>query len=252
MPARVFLTASDGRAYTKDEGFQRVVWETDTRQALERGFSELVAAAPGPRATHEHPLTTARRLRETGRLEPALCIYAHLQAAEPHNPYVRYARALAELRVPWRSKPVRAWRAGWLLLGAALRQGERPDTAELVEQGLCEERFGLRALAARRYRAVLERDPSHAVALHRLGHLALRSGRFDEAVRLLRSAARRDPYGAEICFDLGRALAGLGRMQEARAELDRAVTYDPSHSSARRALATLPGLDPLAAAESPD
>lgn len=27
-PARVFLTASDGRAYTEDEGFQRVVWET--------------------------------------------------------------------------------------------------------------------------------------------------------------------------------------------------------------------------------
>jgi tetratricopeptide (TPR) repeat protein len=218
---------------------QRVVWELDTPQALERGFRELVAIAPEKRVAQEHPLVSARRLRDTGRLEAALRIYSHLQDRSPGDRYVRLARALAELRVPARSRPARAWRAARLILSGLLRPHGDPGSAELIERGLCEERLGLFSLAARRYRVILEREPEHPVALHRAGRLELRGGRSERARDLLRAAVRGDPYAADARFDLGCALRALGALTEARSEFRWAAACDPSHAAARHALEAL-------------
>jgi tetratricopeptide (TPR) repeat protein len=60
-----------------------------------------------------------------------------------------------------------------------------------------------------------------AVARAGLGEIALRNGRFSEAVQHLEAALDRAPDAASIHYSLGMAYRGLGRLEEARSHLAR-------------------------------
>ena len=70
--------------------------------------------------------------------------------------------------------------------------------------------------AGREFRRALALDPGNADAHHRLGWLALRAGRLDEALPHLRAAVRLDPQLTGAWYLLGQAARRAGRRDEAR------------------------------------
>jgi tetratricopeptide (TPR) repeat protein len=69
-------------------------------------------------------------------------------------------------------------------------------------------------------------DVYPAVARAGLGNIALREGRFSEAVEHLEAARGRAPNAAPVYYSLGMAYRGLGRLERAREYLERRVTGD--------------------------
>ena len=65
------------------------------------------------------------------------------------------------------------------------------------------------------------RDVFPAFAAHGLGDVALREGRFNDAVQHFRDALERVPQATAVHYSLAMAYRGLGRMDAARAELER-------------------------------
>ena len=63
-----------------------------------------------------------------------------------------------------------------------------------------------------------------AVARAGLGEIALRDGRFSEAVQYLEAALDRAPDAASVHYSLGMAYRGLGRLDQARSHLARRAT----------------------------
>ena len=64
-------------------------------------------------------------------------------------------------------------------------------------------------------------DVFPAVAQSGLGEIALREGRFSEAVQRLEAALQRAPYATSLHYSLAMAYRGLGRLEQARAHLAR-------------------------------
>jgi tetratricopeptide (TPR) repeat protein len=59
------------------------------------------------------------------------------------------------------------------------------------------------------------------VSSNGLGEIALREGRFEEAIRHLRAALEQAPQAASIRYSLAMAYRGLGRLDEARSQLQQ-------------------------------
>ncbi|MSP50747.1 MAG: glycosyltransferase family 41 protein [Alphaproteobacteria bacterium] len=80
---------------------------------------------------------------------------------------------------------------------------------------------------------ILKAKRNHFDALHLLGIIAGRSGRYDDAARLLGEALRVNTRSAPAHSDLGIALMRLGRAREALDRYDRALSIDPTLADAR-------------------
>ena len=78
------------------------------------------------------------------------------------------------------------------------------------------------------FAAVVEASPGNAAALAGLGQVALRQGRFDEAVRYLESALRVEPGADRLYYPLGMAYRQQGDMARARDNLARRGNTDPA------------------------
>jgi tetratricopeptide (TPR) repeat protein len=121
---------------------------------------------------------------------------------------------------------------------ASRRRGEvAPD--QLFEAAVAHDRQGSRQEAEQLYRAVLEAQPSHAGALHRLAVACLQSFRREEAVELLRRARTAVPTSPVVHNDLGIALASTGQIDEARAAYEQAITLAPNYAEAHNNLGML-------------
>lgn len=212
---------------------QRLVWKADRADIIKAEFDAMVArieAEPDPRErVTEDPYVTARRLRDTARLDPAARIYRHILATQG-DPAAAFSLSLIELRRPGRSRALRIARAArWFGEGLARSARRSWRTAdEGAEIGAALDRWRLTASAARVWRDVLDRDPHHPLALHGLGLIALKAGKPRDAVDLLRQAIAADPYGAQAFVDLGRALEASGDTAAAQEAWSRAYAYDPS------------------------
>ncbi|OYQ31471.1 hypothetical protein CHU95_20180 [Niveispirillum lacus] len=77
------------------------------------------------------------------------------------------------------------------------------------------------------YRAVLDRNPAHAGALHRLGILHLQTGDFVAALPVLERAVMAEPDGAVQHSNLASALRRLGRLPEALNACIQALRLSP-------------------------
>ncbi len=86
--------------------------------------------------------------------------------------------------------------------------------------------------AVRGYEAVLECQPGHPEALHRMGLIAHQLGDFSAAVSLIEAAISIDHTDAPRHSNLGLALSALGHDARAVDCHDRAIVIDPSFAAA--------------------
>lgn len=82
------------------------------------------------------------------------------------------------------------------------------------------------------YRQILQLSPSHAVALHLLGVIALQSGQGAAALDLIDRAIQANPDYAEAYFSRGNALYLLQRYPEAVECYDMAIRLKPDNAEA--------------------
>jgi glutamate/tyrosine decarboxylase-like PLP-dependent enzyme len=95
-----------------------------------------------------------------------------------------------------------------------------------------------RTLEARdAYLSVLEREPSHRLALNNLGSLLYAAGYRTAARTAYAQAVARHPGDAMSRVNLGNALYERGEYQAAREHYENALRVDPGHREAHRGLA---------------
>ncbi len=82
------------------------------------------------------------------------------------------------------------------------------------------------------YRAILQAQPTHAMANHNLGLIAHRVGKNDVAVALFTKAVQGSPTMSAFHVNLGQALRALGRSDEAMAAYRRAIEINPNDAYA--------------------
>lgn len=102
------------------------------------------------------------------------------------------------------------------------------DLAALVEKARAAHGEGAWARAEKQYKAVLERDPRHAEALHLLGLLNYQTGRSAQALRYMAEALKGNARSADLLSDRGLVLHALGRTEEALASFDEALAITPA------------------------
>lgn len=83
---------------------------------------------------------------------------------------------------------------------------------------------------------VLLERPDNAAAVHLLGLVLVKAGRFDEGIRLLRRSVALAPLTAEFHSNLGSTLAQAGQPREAVAALREAIRLQPAFGPAHRNL----------------
>jgi tetratricopeptide (TPR) repeat protein len=119
--------------------------------------------------------------------------------------------------------------------------GERimldPLADGLYERAVAAHQRKEHAQAEKLYRQLIETEPGHAGAHHRLGLLKLQSDDYQAAADLLRRAIELDPTVPDCHVHLGRAYKELGNVSEAIAAYRRALALDPNHISGLKYLA---------------
>ena len=99
--------------------------------------------------------------------------------------------------------------------------------------------------AVRTYRKAIEQRKGHySRASNNLGVVLLRQGFWDQAYEAFLAALRAESFHyAEASYNLGRLYAARGETERAMREWKRAVTVDPGHAAAARALGGVRSLD---------
>lgn len=100
----------------------------------------------------------------------------------------------------------------------------------LLQQAFAAHQAGDLAEAERRYRAVLDRDPSQVPALTNLGALCLQTGRIVDAVAWLDASLAVKPDQPHALGNRAGALRYLGRLDAALASCDAAVAIDAAYA----------------------
>jgi len=118
-----------------------------------------------------------------------------------------------------------------------MAEGERTPLGLLLE-GATEE-------ATRRYREILETDPSSPVVaenrFNSLGYQLMGGGRLDEALAVFELNATLHPDSANVHDSLGEALMKTDRTDEAVASYRRSLELDPTNRNAEKAIERMTG-----------
>ncbi len=93
-------------------------------------------------------------------------------------------------------------------------------------------RSGQRDRAEVIFRRVLEAQPSHPVALHLLGEIALQRGQYEAAADLIGKSVAHRPDYAEAHSSLGVAIMNQGNNEAAAASYQKAVALKPGFADA--------------------
>lgn len=91
------------------------------------------------------------------------------------------------------------------------------------------------------YEQVLQQQPQHAEAHHRLGVLADQDGRYPEAQQHYQLALQQQPQNASLLSDIGYSLYSQDRLEEAEQYLTSALQLHPENQYARNNLAQVYG-----------
>jgi FkbM family methyltransferase len=116
--------------------------------------------------------------------------------------------------------------------GAPRETNDDHHVDDLVQQAIELHRQGEIVEAEAIYRARLEQEPRHAMALNMLGAAAYQQGRHGEAEQLISRAIEIDPNLVSAWSNRGLALHSLGRFDEALSDFDRAIQIRPDHADA--------------------
>ncbi|HVV99941.1 MAG TPA: tetratricopeptide repeat protein, partial [Planctomycetaceae bacterium] len=111
--------------------------------------------------------------------------------------------------------------------------------ADLLEQAKTEERDKHYPEARKLYLSVLERQPNHALANHRLGVLADLDSNFAESERYYKAALRQTPQDPALLSDIGFSYLRQGRLNDSELSLQQALQFDSKHKIARNNLGRL-------------
>lgn len=103
------------------------------------------------------------------------------------------------------------------------------------------ERHGDTMQARRLYKIFLERHPEHPLPYHRLGVMAARETRYDEAERQFLKAMQVAPPSAALLSDLGYMYYLQDRLDEAENYLQKALEMEPGNAMASNNLALIFG-----------
>jgi tetratricopeptide (TPR) repeat protein len=101
---------------------------------------------------------------------------------------------------------------------------------EMLQLALEHHRQGRLAEAERLYRQVLQTDPTNADALHLMGVLATRVGKYELAVNFISHAIRLQGKHPAFHVNLSDALQRWGRNTDALAAARQAVRLDPTYA----------------------
>ncbi len=183
-----------GGQYPHATPYQRLVWEPDNLDVIEREFSAMVERigdeplddipAPAPE-NREDPLEVALRLQMTGRLEEATAIYQDIVGEDPNNA------------------------DAWHLLGLIAHQADRPEAAE---------KMILRAIGL---------TGGQANYFVNLAAVLKKSGRPDEAANCLWRAIAMSPNDAGAHADLAELLAETSHGDKAKSAMLKALKLKP-------------------------
>lgn len=110
---------------------------------------------------------------------------------------------------------------------------------QLVNQAVAEHGRGELAAAAALYRAVLEQEPFHAVALLHLGFIHAGEGKLAEARDLLERAVASAPQSVEARFNLGVVQDAKEEVAAAEASFEQALALDGNYAPALLNLGTI-------------
>jgi tetratricopeptide (TPR) repeat protein len=86
------------------------------------------------------------------------------------------------------------------------------------------------------FRELIARDPQNAAALHNLGSILYKLGRFDEATAAYRQSLELRPECALTYMHLGYALREAGNLDEAIAVWEKCLTVEPGNAIATEEL----------------
>ena len=103
------------------------------------------------------------------------------------------------------------------------------------------ENKGNKAEAAAVYARILQTQPEHAKALHRLAILRDQEGRFQESEKLFQQALKQDPGRPDIFCDIGYSYYLQHRWSEAEINLRQAIALSPDHRRAHNHLGLVLG-----------
>ena len=116
----------------------------------------------------------------------------------------------------------------------------RPETEELLEQGIQHIEAGEYDQAVELLRRANEQTPEHARVESHLGlALARVGGAFEEARSLCEDASKREFDNPDLYVNLARVYLGVGRRSEALRYLRRGQMIDPDHEVIRQTLVEL-------------
>ena len=107
-----------------------------------------------------------------------------------------------------------------------------PTVAEAFRSAVAHHEAGQPAEAEALYTRILAVAPDHAGCLHRLGGLALETGRHDLAIALIGRAMAIDDREPVYPNTLGNVLYAQGRLDEAAAQYRRALALKPDYAGA--------------------
>jgi predicted O-linked N-acetylglucosamine transferase (SPINDLY family) len=111
-----------------------------------------------------------------------------------------------------------------------------PTVAEALAIAFEHHQAGRLEAAEALYRRILQADPEQADALHLLGLVAYRLGRYAEAVDCMGRAIARRPQVAVMHSNLGAAYRAWGKLDEAVACCRRGAQLDPHNAQAHNNL----------------
>ncbi len=107
----------------------------------------------------------------------------------------------------------------------------------MFQQALALHQAGRIDDAARTYRAVLQREKTHALALCNLGLIHLTRNEFDDALKLVRRAAYQQPKSPDVLAILGAVHQGLNQHEAAIAQFQKVLAARPEHADSTMRLA---------------
>jgi Flp pilus assembly protein TadD/SAM-dependent methyltransferase len=110
------------------------------------------------------------------------------------------------------------------------------SVSQTLEDGFEHHRHGRHSEAEAAYRRVLEREPHHPDALHRLGVIAQRSGCNEVALQLINRAIAVNPSCPSYYSDAAVVLHALGRIDEAIARYRESLARDARNARVHNAL----------------
>ena len=105
-------------------------------------------------------------------------------------------------------------------------------SAQLRDIGDRHAQAGDAAQAESLYRQALASDPNDIITLHRLGHLAIRTGRIDEALALFNRAIGINGHVPELHMGMAAACHAAGRLEEAASHCAEAARVRPDYAEA--------------------